>query len=291
VKRRKRPPKPSGAPPRPRTKNVAVPPQPAPAPESALVARYLRPFLETFKDGSAPFTNEALSDTELVVTATNIIDQSLRIAIITLFRDSLSATGLAGIFEGDGPLSTFDSKIRVCRGFRLISPDVKQDLDIIRTIRNRFAHTSLPRHFTDSDIEIACKRLRCPGISRDKLTRFAKGEDISEMNYWKEALGEEYGDSPLSPEEMNALVEKFQLEIKTPRQMFIKSCQITLFSLAIDAVFSAKALLLITKNWNDLAREAHVEVLRQYAKKVLGKGTVRNFVRSGAVQLTTPWLV
>lgn len=231
--------------------------------------------METFKDGSAPFNNETLSDTEVVVTASNTIDHALRIGIITLFRDSLSATALAEIFEGDGPLSSFDSKIRICRGFKLISPDVKQDLDIIRTIRNRFAHTSVPRRFTDSDIEIRCKRLRCPAIGAERWIRYARGEDVPGIEYWKEAFKDhitpDEDDSPLSPEEINQLIEQLQIKPTTPRHIFVKSCQIVLFSLVIDIVFSSKALILVFKHWEELVREAHIQVLSHYATTVLGK--------------------
>jgi hypothetical protein len=51
------------------------------------------------------------------------------------------------LFMRDGALSSFHSNIRFARLLDLITDETMKDLDIIREIRNHFAHSALPLHF------------------------------------------------------------------------------------------------------------------------------------------------
>ena len=53
------------------------------------------------------------------------------------------------LFGFNGPLGTFSSKIEMAYAFGLIAPKAKQDLNLIRKIRNEFAHDHRLLTFAD----------------------------------------------------------------------------------------------------------------------------------------------
>lgn len=103
-----------------------------------------------FANGNLPFLTAELDDTGLVIQATSLIDRFLRLILISGFRhETISKTLLSNIFDGNGPLSTFSSRIAVSTALGLTSPDVKHDLAIIKTVRNAFAHSYMPISLSD----------------------------------------------------------------------------------------------------------------------------------------------
>lgn len=82
------------------------------------------------------------------------------------------------LFEGYGPLSTFSAKIAVCHAFGFIDDKLRHDLDIVRRIRNKFAHEYGKREFFDNDTFQQLSGIRCsyplgtldmPGATLDGL--------------------------------------------------------------------------------------------------------------------------
>lgn len=57
------------------------------------------------------------------------------------------------------PLSSFSSRARLCFALKLIPKDFLADLDIIRDIRNHFAHHPLETSFGNPQVERLCSRL------------------------------------------------------------------------------------------------------------------------------------
>ena len=101
--------------------------------------------LVKFEDGGFPFLRDGLDDIGLVMQATSLIDQLLRLILLSGFRsETISKTLISKIFEGTGPLSTFSGRIAVCTALGLTSSDVRHDLSIVRTVRNAFAHSYEP---------------------------------------------------------------------------------------------------------------------------------------------------
>ncbi|HVL12338.1 MAG TPA: hypothetical protein VM529_07225 [Gemmata sp.] len=78
------------------------------------------------------------SDRAAVVLGASMIDEQLK----TLLSNTLlpSRDKQDDLLEGDRPLATFSARIRVAYRLGLISADLAQSLDIIRTLRNVFAH-------------------------------------------------------------------------------------------------------------------------------------------------------
>ena len=69
----------------------------------------------------------------------------------------------ARVFSGpDAPLGTLSAKIRLGYALGLYGPMTCADLDLIRAIRNDFAHTALPLSFADAGISGKVSRLKTP---------------------------------------------------------------------------------------------------------------------------------
>ena len=56
------------------------------------------------------------------------------------------------LFESDGPLSTFHGNINFAFALQLISETVRDDLGVIRRVRNAFAHSILPLTFKTEEV-------------------------------------------------------------------------------------------------------------------------------------------
>jgi DNA-binding MltR family transcriptional regulator len=70
-----------------------------------------------------------------------LIDDELQKLLLAAGR-SISNKTAKIIFDDRGPLSTFSAKIEVAYMFELIDEPVRNDLRIIKSIRNAFAHTT-----------------------------------------------------------------------------------------------------------------------------------------------------
>lgn len=83
------------------------------------------------------------------------------------------------LFVGNGPLSTFSSKIDLCSLLGMINGTIKSDLHIIREIRNEFAHQIVHRFehtklsFATSHIQDKCKAIKCVAHETLHLPRAA----------------------------------------------------------------------------------------------------------------------
>lgn len=81
-----------------------------------------------------------------------------------LLRMALRPQGTNELFDFNRPLGAFSAKIQMAYALKLIGPIVKSDLNIIRAIRNQFAHSRLPIRFTTLEVKDACKHLQLPDL-------------------------------------------------------------------------------------------------------------------------------
>jgi Mannitol repressor len=63
------------------------------------------------------------------------------------------------LFNAMGPLSSFSQRIAIAYAFELISSAQYKDFEIIRKIRNHFAHHPLDTTFKTEDIQKLCESL------------------------------------------------------------------------------------------------------------------------------------
>lgn len=63
------------------------------------------------------------------------------------------------LFDGYGPFSTFAQKINTAYAFKFIHKSIKNNLDIIKQIRNEFAHAPHVISFNDEKMKVLCNNL------------------------------------------------------------------------------------------------------------------------------------
>src|ERR1700738_1268146 len=68
--------------------------------------------------------------------------------------------------EPASPAKTFSSKIIIAHALGIFGPTTRRNLDLIRTIRNAFAHAKKPIRFDDRPIADLCNFLVIPKIIR-----------------------------------------------------------------------------------------------------------------------------
>ena len=92
-----------------------------------------------------------------------IVEDFLQQLLLHAMR-SLSNTKAKRLF--DGPLATFDAKIEVAYAFDLIDDDLRNDLNVIKDIRNAFAHSLDWMHFQSKEIVALMRGFK--GWDKDK---------------------------------------------------------------------------------------------------------------------------
>jgi len=78
-----------------------------------------------------------------------------------------------GLLDGErhGPLSSFAAKAKVAYALGLIDEQTKEDLDYIRKIRNKYAHSVKAISFQDSPMREYCNKLSTAKRNKDKTQR------------------------------------------------------------------------------------------------------------------------
>jgi len=93
------------------------------------------------------------SDRGSVIVGVAILDSSITEYLRAVIKkNGLSNRYVAKIFDGNGALGTFSSKVQISRGFSLIDENVFHDLMVLRKMRNEFAHVEHSCSFTDKKV-------------------------------------------------------------------------------------------------------------------------------------------
>jgi hypothetical protein len=99
-------------------------------------------------------------DIGFVLSATNMLDLYLAMAIILRFHIVLTKTSYAKVFGPRGPLGTFSAKIDLAVALGILLGDMADDLSILRKLRNDFAHAVHPPALSDAKFSQRCQRLK-----------------------------------------------------------------------------------------------------------------------------------
>jgi hypothetical protein len=105
------------------------------------------------------------SDRAAAVMLGSMVETSLRRLLTTLFRNDLNSIDQKRIFEFEGALGSFASKIVLAYALKLIGPISRADLDLIRFLRNEFAHSRMSYKFTTPEVKAVCDHLQMPDLS------------------------------------------------------------------------------------------------------------------------------
>ena len=75
-------------------------------------------------------------------------------------------------------MATFDQKIRMAKALKIFGREMGNNLGLIRTIRNAFAHSTVPITFSTPEIIAACQLLVIPFVLPPKGIRVVDGKVI-----------------------------------------------------------------------------------------------------------------
>ncbi len=108
------------------------------------------------------------SDRGKVLISTGFLEQQLRDILAAFMRDGAKT---ASLLDGpNAPLGAFSSRISACHAFGLISNREHHDLNVLRRIRNDFAHDMHTSFATPSVID-RCRTLQMKASDYDSETR------------------------------------------------------------------------------------------------------------------------
>jgi hypothetical protein len=152
---------------------------------------YIRTF-KTFAKGNPSFGDLPNIEAEVyggndrarAVMLSAILETSLEIFIRNKTRPSLNADDTSRLLDQSGLLGDFGAKILAGYAFNFYGPDTRHDLDLIRILRNGFAHSRIHFQFTTSEVAGVCSQLRAPDSAGAFIPhawlRLASKDDLSD---------------------------------------------------------------------------------------------------------------
>jgi len=130
--------------------------------------------LDTFRLVDAEAELRGTSDRAAAIVGASLIDVQLEQLLI---RSMVKGIRAGSLVEGFGPLSSFRAKIRIAGCFGLLPPDVCADADLIRKIRNEFAHAYVPMSFEDQKITDWVLALRALAATRKQFSEYKQNPE------------------------------------------------------------------------------------------------------------------
>lgn len=86
------------------------------------------------------------------------IDEQLKGLLLSYFIDDINVT--KGLLSSSGPIGSFSARIELSYSLGLIANNIKKDLNLLRKIRNDFAHLSTPMTFETDSVKSRCLELK-----------------------------------------------------------------------------------------------------------------------------------
>jgi hypothetical protein len=120
------------------------------------------------------------TDRPAVILQASNVENLLQMLIEKAMRQPLANDLKARVFDGSGPLSTFSSKILVGFAFGLFGPVFRHDLELVKELRNGFAHARRPMELTNGAIAGVCANLQLPDHELRRLP-FAYGDQYPDL--------------------------------------------------------------------------------------------------------------
>jgi DNA-binding MltR family transcriptional regulator len=113
------------------------------------------PDVAAFAEAIAMFTKQ--TDRGCALVAAAWVDDALAAYVRAVLRPEQQLADQ--LFQSEGPLGTFSSHIKIAYMLGLIEQYEYKDLEIIRSIRNEFAHVRQNLRFTTQHIKARCNNL------------------------------------------------------------------------------------------------------------------------------------
>ena len=108
-----------------------------------------------------------------VILAGTLVEDSLRALLISRMAPGVGKDGPKDLFGPMKPLSTFSAKIRMGFALKLYGERTFHDLELLRKLRNLFAHGKLAIDFNTPGVKWAINQFHCHSRGeRDPRKRF-----------------------------------------------------------------------------------------------------------------------
>jgi DNA-binding MltR family transcriptional regulator len=105
------------------------------------------------------------ADRPVAVLQAAVVEEALKAAIKRKLAPGLPATFVADLFEFEGAVGTFSNRIAIAYALGIFKRQTHHDLNIIRALRNAFAHQRKPMRFSTPQIAGMCEHLFIPDIA------------------------------------------------------------------------------------------------------------------------------
>jgi len=114
------------------------------------------------------------SDRATVVLFGSFVDAHLERLVRSKLRKELNSEDRNSLFEYNGPMSSFSSKILMAYALDIIGPVTRKDLDLMRLLRNEFAHSRIPLSFKTPEVMSVCKEFKIIDLPESQAGYFFK---------------------------------------------------------------------------------------------------------------------
>jgi len=117
------------------------------------------------------------SDRGVVLISAAFLEEALEALLRARFsiRHPKSKSSIKPLFDSSGPLSTFSAKIKICYAMDLMGKWMYEDLEIVRKVRNEFAHSiGVARFDLPTAVELT-ERLKAADLAATTITKEAAG--------------------------------------------------------------------------------------------------------------------
>jgi hypothetical protein len=156
---------------------------------------HIRALREYAKDGRAGLEELSAHDAELwgesdrafaVLHAANL-ENALRDLFAVKFRPGLNSAERNALYGPDGSMSSFAAKIGLAYALEYIGRITRDDMDLVRLVRNSFAHSARALGFKMAVVADVCAHLQFPDLPNGyqlmgPLGRIASAEEADLSN-------------------------------------------------------------------------------------------------------------
>ncbi len=149
------------------------------------------------------------SDRGAALIGSSLLEDDLEQLLRSAMSPVADPKRVDSLFSGFAPLATFSAKISICYALGLIDENLFHDLEIIRKIRNRFAHDPTNKEFFDTSVFQQLSTIRC---TYPIGTSDYAGATVDDL---KQAILEYHPNDGQKPEmiEMSSAKSKFHLSV------------------------------------------------------------------------------
>lgn len=128
------------------------------------------------------------SDRAIAIICVAYLEDTIERAIRINLRSDLTSSEDSLLFQGDAPLSTFSSKVRMAYAMGICGPKTRDLLVPVQAIRNAFAHSRRPLRFNTPEVAAVVKRLAETDFVLTDAIFKPMPEDASPRDIFKRAV-------------------------------------------------------------------------------------------------------